>query len=80
VRGGGEGAPQLSAPRFSPILANYRGVGYRWARMALIDRKGFGASLVGLLTFALAYSAGLGDWVVIGLTLLVATVYYLTFR
>jgi hypothetical protein len=63
----------------SIILANYRGVGYRRAMMALIDRKGFGASLVGLLTFALAYSAGLADWTVIGVTLLVATVYYMSF-
>jgi hypothetical protein len=48
--------------------------------VAFIDRKGFGASLVGSLTFALAYSAGLADWAVIGVTLFVATAYYLAFR
>jgi hypothetical protein len=45
-----------------------------------IDEKHFGAACTGTVTVAICYVAGMNDWRLIALLLLVVLAYYLTFQ
>ena len=46
----------------------------------LIDGKHFGAACTGMATVAICYVAGMNDWRLIALPLLVVLAYYLSFQ